>query len=143
MMRDVENEDSKMATGKKSKALSSKQALFYHDVPPELFRRTAKRYTVGHVKYSPEITQNLNWREGLTDPHYVMDRVNHLFEHAIDFLDNGNDNDDNLGAIAWCCGFLMEVERVSPKLLRQILKQSHRYGKGATEFKEYLKRKQK
>lgn len=141
-MRDVTEENEKIVTGRKSKALSSKQALFFHDVPPELYRRIAKRYTVGHVKYSPEITQNLNWREGLTDPHYVMDRLNHLFDHVINFLDDGDDKDDNLAAIAWCCGFLMEVERVAPKLLRQIIKQSHRYGRGATKFKEYLKEKQ-
>ena len=141
-MRNVETEERREATGKKSKALSSRRALFYHDIPPELFKRIARRYTGGHVKYSPEITQNLNWREGLTDPHYVMDRLNHLFEHAVDFLDNGNDNDDNLAAIAWCAGFLMEVERVRPKLLRQIIKQSHRYGKGAEKFKKYLEKKQ-
>ena len=141
--RDVANEEARVKAGSKSEALSSHSALFYHDVPPELFRRTALRHTVGHKKYIPEITMNLNWREGLDDPHYIMDRLNHMFEHMIEFLDNGNENDDNLGAIAWCAGFLMEAERVSPKLLRQCLRQSHYHGELASKKKKKLLKEQK
>jgi hypothetical protein len=127
--RDVSNETEKVQIGT-SGALSSKRSLYYHDIPPELFKRIAKRYTDGHVKYSPDITMNLNWRQGLTDPLYVMDRFNHLFEHLIDFLENGNQKDDNLAAIAWCCGFLMEVERVAPAIINQIIGQARYFGTG-------------
>ena len=139
--RKVETEENKLTPGK-SGALSSKKSLYYHDCPPELFRRTALRYTVGHVKYSNDITMNLNWREGLDDEFYVMDRYNHLWEHLIDFQTNLNKNDDNLGAIAWCCGFLMEVERLHPKMLRRIINQSRFHGKSANKYKEHLKKVQ-
>jgi len=135
--RDVTAEEIKIKTGKSS-ALSSKRSLFFHDVPPELYRRTAKRYTDGHIKYSPNITMNLNWRVGLNDPFYVMDRLNHMFDHMIDFLEHGNSKDDNLGAIAWCCGFLMEVERVSPNTLKEILGQANLVGDNAKDYKTFL-----
>lgn len=140
--RVLETEPARVEAGKKSAALSSHRALFYHDVPPELYRRVAKRHTGGHLKYIPEITQNLNWREGLEDPHYIMDRLNHMFEHMIEFLENGNEADDNLGAIAWCAGFLMEAERVSPELLKACLMQARYHGKSATEQKEKLLKEQ-
>lgn len=139
--RNVEKEETKLQTGK-SGALSSKKSLYYNDIPPELLRRIALRYTVGHVKYSDDITMNLNWREGLDDEFYVRDRFNHLWEHLVDFSENGNKNDDNLGAIAWCCGFLMEVERIHPKMLRRIIRQSRFHGKDAEKYKQHLKKVQ-
>lgn len=141
--RNVAWEKQKVKAGKKSGALSSKRCVFFHDIPPELYRRIAKRYTDGHQKYSSDITMNLNWRSGLDDPHYVMDRLNHLFDHAVNFLENGNDLDDNLGAIAWCTGFLMEVERLHPDVLKQVLRQSKFSGKGAEELKLKLQKEQK
>lgn len=140
-MRNVESETDKVQTGT-SKALSSKLCDFFHDVPPELYRRAAKRYTVGHKKYSPGITQNLNWRIGIDDPLYVMDRLNHLFEHAFNFLEDGNTIDDNLGAIVWCCGFLMEVERLNPAVLDQVIRQSKHHGTFAEGYKAYLEKNQ-
>jgi hypothetical protein len=50
-MRNVETEETKVRTGK-SGALRSKKSLFYHDIPPELFKRAALRHTVGHKKYN-------------------------------------------------------------------------------------------
>jgi hypothetical protein len=139
--RNVETEDTKVHSGK-SGALSSKKSLMYHDIPPELLKRIAIRYTGGHVKYSGYSTMNLNWREGLDDEFYVMDRYNHLWEHLIDFQENGNKNDDNLGAIAWSCGFLMEVERLHPKMFRRIIRQSRFHGKSAKQYKDHLKKVQ-
>lgn len=86
---------------------------------------------------------NLNWREGLDDAHYIMDRLNHMFGHMVQFLDSGNELDDNLGAIAWCAGFLMEAERLSPELLKQCLMQSRFHGESAAQQKEFLKKEQK
>ncbi len=141
-MRNVETEGTKVKPGK-SGALASKKSLFYHDVPPELFRRAALRHTVGHNKFTPGTTMNLNWREGLDDEFYVMDRYNHLWEHLIDFQENGNKYDDNLGAIVWCCGFLMEVERIHPKMLRRIIRQSRFHGESAKKYRQHLEKVQK
>lgn len=116
-------------------AKSSFNALYFHDIPPELIRRAAKRYTDGHKKYGVG-TYNLNWRTGLDDIEYVMERFNHLWEHLLNFLEDGNDKDDNLGAIVWCCAFLMEVERLHPELLKQVIGQSKFEGKTAREFVE-------
>ncbi len=141
--RQLENEADKVVAGKKSPAMSSKQCLFYHDVPPELYRRVAQRHTGGHRKYIPEITMNLTWREGLDAPHYIKARRHHMFQHMVDFLDTGNEFDDNLAAIAWSAGFLMEAERLSPERLKQVIMQSKFHGKTATKQKEHLKKVQK
>ena len=143
--RDIEKETNAVTPGK-SVAKSSKKSLYYHDIPPELLRRTALRYTVGHTKHNDNpvpISMNLNWRIGLDDPLYVMDRLNHMFEHFVDFLDNGNTKDDNLGAIAWCCGFLMEVERLHPGVLNQVIMQSLYTGQKAELQKKSLQDQQK
>lgn len=140
-VRDVSIEKNKVQTGKAG-ALSSKKSKYYHDIPVEFLKRVAERYTGGHVKYSNDITMNLNWREGLDDPFYVMDRYNHLWEHLIDFQENLNSKDDNLGAIAWCCAFLMEVERLHPEMLEQIINQSRFHGKTASQYKDWLKKEQ-
>src|ERR1700746_3345375 len=99
--RKVEEETNKVTTGN-SAAFSSKQCVFYHDIPTELYRRVGLRCTGGHKKYNDKpvpIVMNLNWRIGLDDPLYMMDRLNHLIEHVVCFLEDGNAKDDNLGAI--------------------------------------------
>lgn len=143
--RSIEKEKNKVTTGK-SDAFSSKKSLYYHDIPPEFYRRVALRHTVGHQKYNDDptpITMNLNWRIGLDDPLYVMDRLNHMFEHMIDFLENGNSKDDNLGAIGWCICFLMEAERLHSSTLKQVLGQSAFSGNKAKLKKIELQRIQK
>lgn len=140
IVRDVKSETKKVQTGK-SEAFSSERKLYYHDIPTELIRRVAKRHNVGHVKYNDNpvpIAMNLNWRIGLDDPLYVMDRLNHVFDHLMDFMDNGDANDDNLGAIAWNIGFLMEVERLHPNVLREVIGQSKYSGEIAAMRKKEL-----
>lgn len=142
--RKIETEDTKVTTGK-SAALSSKKSLYYHDIPPEFYRRTALRHTGGHTKYNDDpvpITMNLNWRIGLDDPLYVMDRLNHMFEHYVDLLENGNSKDDNLGAISWCCAFLMEAERLHPDVFFQVIGQCKYSGKSAESHKMFLRIRQ-
>ena len=138
----MEQEQHKAATGKKSKALSSKRSLFFHDVPPELWRRVANRYTVGHLKYTADVTMNLNWREGLDDPQYIVDRLNHMFQHMVDFIDKGDEEDDNLAGVVWGAAFLMEVERMHPELLKQVIGQSRFSGEEARKFREFIKKEQ-
>lgn len=143
--RKIEIETNKVQTGQ-SAALSSKKSLYFHDVPPEFYRRTALRHTSGHTKYNDNpvpITMNLNWRIGLDDPLYVMDRLNHMFEHMINFLESGNTKDDNLGAISWCCAFLMECERLHPEVFKKIWGQCSLSGKEAEKMKNLLQGQKK
>jgi hypothetical protein len=138
--RIIETETNRVNTGK-SAAFSSKKSLYYHDIPPEFYRRTALRHTGGHTKYNDDpvpITMNLNWRIGLDDPLYVMDRLNHMFEHYVDLLEYGNLKDDNLGAISWCCAFLMECERLHPDVFNEVIGQSKYSGSAAEDKKKLL-----
>lgn len=143
--RVVEEEKEAVVVGS-SGAKSSKTQLYYHDVPPELFRRIALRHTVGHKKHNDDpipITMNLNWRQGLSDPFYVMDRLNHMFEHMVQFLEDGDTLDDNLAAIVWNAGFLMEVERRFPRIIGQIVGQCKLAGEHANTLKVQLQKEQK
>lgn len=138
--RDVALETHAVTTGASS-ALSSKKMLYYHDIPPELLRRVGLRCTGGHVKYNDKpipITMNLNWRVGLSDPLYMMDRLNHLFEHLICFLEDGNEKDDNLGAIALMAGWLMECEKNCPEVFKQLYGQQRFFGRAAEDKKKML-----
>lgn len=143
--RVISEEKNKVQTGKSS-AYSSSKALYFHDVPPEFLRRVALRHTVGHTKYNDDpvpTTMNLNWRIGLDDPLYVMDRLNHMFTHMVNFLESGNTNDDNLGAIGWCICFLIEAERLHPDILQMCLGQCNFSGKNAEEMKNKLMKEMK
>lgn len=140
--RDVANEGIKIQAGKKSPALSSHQPLFYHDIPTEAIKVLTQRHTVGHKKYIPEITMNLNWREGLHDAHYIMDRYNHMWEHLLGMQD-ADDSDDHFAGVIWNIGFMIEARRVRPDLVAQILGQSKYAGATATEMKEKLLKEQK
>lgn len=143
--RDVANEKHHVQTGT-SEAKSSKQCLFYHDIPPEFYRRVAERHTVGHKRYNDDpvpITMNLNWRIGLDDPLYVMDRLNHMFEHMVSLIESGNAKDDNLGAIGWCVCFLMECERLHPDVFRKVICQCDYSGQDAKEQQDTLREQQR
>lgn len=132
--RDVEKETTAVSVGD-TEAKSSAGALFFNDIPPELIRRLAKRYTGGHKKYSPNSLVNYNFRIGLTDPKYIADRLNHLVEHVLNFMESGNDLDDNLAAIVWACAFLMEAERLAPEELRKVVGHCQYFGESAKQFK--------
>lgn len=91
-----------------SGAQSSGKALRFDLIPRSLLRRLALRFGLGAEKY-PEF----NYRKGLTDKQFILDRINHLQEHFHAYLAPENDaerTDDNLGGIAWGCAFLCEVE---------------------------------
>jgi hypothetical protein len=81
----------------------------YRLVPKEGLRRLAMRYTLGCQKYGEE----KYWKRGLRDREYLEERKNHLVEHLFEYLERGNQYDDNLAAIAWGCFCLMEAEKVA------------------------------
>ena len=99
----------------------------------------ANRYTVGHLKYTADVTMNAGWREGLDDPQYIVDRLNHMFQHMVDFIDKGDEEDDNLAGVVWGAAFLMEVERMHPELLKQVIGQSRFSGEEARKFQRVYK----
>ena len=133
MKRKVETETNKVQTGT-SEAVSSKLCDFFHLVSPYTIRRLARRKTVGGLKYGP--TQA---RIGMSDPRYVADRLNHLFDHLMDFMENGNRDDDNIGGMLWALDFLSDVERLHPQLRAQVLGTCNLSGAKATQYNEKLR----
>ena len=128
--RDVASEQTKERTGT-SAAVSSHQALMFNLISPHVLRRLAKRLTGGGKKYG-----SVQWRQGLNDAEYVADRFNHLFEHLCNFMESGNAEDDNLAGIMWAVHALMEVERLSPDGLANVVGISNLFGDSATAFHE-------
>ena len=126
--REIVKETNKIAVGK-SGAVSSKEALYYHLISPELIRRLAERLTGGGKKYGP-----VQYRQGLGDVRYVADRFNHFIEHFINFLQDGNEKDDNLGAMLWGLNFLCEVERLHPDVLRDVIGACNLEGSAAKAY---------
>lgn len=97
----------------KSGAKSSGWKLPYHLIPWDVFAdRLSRRYQVG-MEHGYEED---NWRKGLTDRDYVLDRANHTLDHlhrAVEDLRLGNfkPTDDDLAAAIWGCIFLMAAQR--------------------------------
>lgn len=90
-------------------AKSSKISDVRYDMVPQTFiTRTAQRYALGQ-HYG-----DYNFRNG--DEAFIRDRINHMQKHLFLFL-SGEDkgfsptSDDNLGAVAWCISFLMELQQ--------------------------------
>lgn len=84
----------------------------YHLVPPEAMKRFAQRYTMGAEKYGI-----LNYMQGLNDPEFVRQLVDHLEDHLQDYKINGCLDEDNLAAIMWGCATLMMVEHYNPTII--------------------------
>ena len=126
--RQIESETSKVKTGK-SAAESSHRALLFNLISPYTIRRLAQRKTAGGVKYG-----SVQWRQGINDAEYVADRFNHLMEHLLRFMESGNRDDDNIGAMLWALDALSEVERLCPQALERICGFSDLFGEKATAF---------
>lgn len=137
-MRKVEEENNKVTIGKTS-AASSHEAMYYHLAAPATIRRMVQRLTSGARKYG-----SVNWRVGLNDAEYVRDRFNHLFEHMLKFMESGNTEDDNIGAMLWSLNCLAEVERLAPEALTHVVGITNLFGLEATKFhQEEMKRREK
>ena len=136
--RDINSEITRVQTGT-SVAQSSFKALNFNLISPHTLRRLAKRMSVGAQKYG-----SLQWRQGLNDAEYIADRFNHLVEHLLNFMESGNEIDDNLGGMLWGLNCLSEVERLAPKALSSIVGINDLFGRSATAFhKEEMKRRKK
>lgn len=136
MRRNIATETNKVTTGT-SAAQSSFKALNFNLISPQTIRRLAKRMSVGAAKYG-----SVQWRQGLNDAEYVADRFNHLFDHLLNFMEDGNATDDNIGGMLWALNCISEVERLAPNALKNIVGISDIFGRSATKFhREELKRR--
>lgn len=99
-----------------SGAKRSEEAPYYHLVPPHAARREAVRWTLG-----AKTKGDWNWWQGVRDPQFIQQILNHLVEHLLKFQAELNETDDHLAAIKWGCSALMEIERVAPDALRAAL----------------------
>lgn len=91
-----------------SGAQSSGDVARFDLVPRNFVERLARRFGRGAAKYG-----DLNYRNGLRDREYILDRMNHLQQHVQQYLAPQNVDealDDNLAAIGWAAAFLCEVE---------------------------------
>jgi hypothetical protein len=91
-----------------SGALSSSKKIRYDLLPRTFLERIAERFELGTRKYPP-----FNYKQGLEDKEFIIDRLNHLQEHVQAYLspkDSDDWNDDNLAGIGWAVSFLMECE---------------------------------
>ena len=91
-----------------SGALSSSKKIRFDLLPRTFLERVAKRFELGAHKYPA-----FNYKQGLEDKEYIIERINHLIQHVNEFLsplDSEEWDDDNLSAIGWAVAFLMECE---------------------------------
>jgi hypothetical protein len=77
-----------------SKARSSELAPRYDLIEPAFVRVTAGRMAQGAETHGPK-----NYRNGLDDPAFIQDRVNHLVGHVLKFA-AGETDDDHFAAAA-------------------------------------------
>lgn len=93
----------------KSGATSSGKLPPYDLIPETFLTRTAERFELGAVKYG-----RFNYRKGLQDKEFIMDRLNHAFLHlkrAMDLIENNVPyTDDDLGGVAVNIAMAMEYQ---------------------------------
>lgn len=66
-----------------------------------------RRHTLGAEKHGRN-----NWRKGGEE--FRLATISHLMEHLLDYIENGNANDDNTGAIICNAAFLCDYEERMP-----------------------------
>lgn len=95
-----------------SRAASSGSIPGFDMLPLVFLDRTAKRFDMGAKKYT-----KFNYRKGLRDKAFIIDRLNHAFLHlklAIDAIEaDTQTDDDNLSAVACNIAMAMEYEQAN------------------------------
>jgi len=83
-------------------------------IPYEAERRLGLVFQEGVEKYGRG-----NWRSGVRDRAYQLERANHALKHLkiyLHYLEFGEDlgvpGEDNLAKVAWFCATQMEIERM-------------------------------
>lgn len=95
-----------------SGAKSSERQPRYDLVPAAALRRVVRRFELGAEKHGEG-----NWKKGIDDPAWLLDRVNHAITHlykvAEEIKAGYRDKDDNAAAVAWAGLILSEgLERI-------------------------------
>lgn len=88
----------------------------YHLIPHEALTRLAQRYTMGAEKYGIH-----NYLQGINDPEFVTQLIDHLEDHLGEFKNSGCLKEDNLAAIMWGAATLMLVETYNPTIIDEIV----------------------
>lgn len=98
-----------------SGAKSSGRLPRFDLIPWDVFaERLARRYELGLQKYSED-----NYRKGINDRAFVLDRCNHMLAHAHKAVESfrtmgtaleRESDDDDLAAVIWGAIFLMLVQ---------------------------------
>jgi hypothetical protein len=96
----------------KSGATSSEQLPPYDLISKVFLTRTAQRLGLGAEKHG-----RFNYRKGLRDKEFIIDRLNHAFLHlknAMIHIENGEVYiDDDLGAVAVNVMMAMEYQLIN------------------------------
>ena len=87
-----------------SGARSNEQKPRYDLIPIEAQRREAIRMAEGAENHGEN-----NYRQGIGDRAFILDRINHAIEHLLKYAD-GDRTDDHLAAARCNCGMLIWLE---------------------------------
>lgn len=79
----------------------------YDLIPREAVDALARRLELGADKHGPE-----NWKTG--GEQFRQATINHLFNHLLDYIENGNTSDANTDAIIANAAFLCYFEKKIP-----------------------------
>ena len=87
-----------------SGASSSERKPRYDLIPPEALEALGRRLALG-----ASIHGDRNYEQGWNDPAFIIDRFNHLIEHAIRAA-NGDRSEDHLGAVLCNAAMLIRLQ---------------------------------
>lgn len=81
-------------------------------IPHESLVRLARRYEKGLARYGRD-----NWRKGINDREYVLERLAHAVGHLYALMDQVEGrlswtDDDHAAALMWCGAFACEASKV-------------------------------
>jgi hypothetical protein len=88
----------------KSGASSSEVKPRYDLIPPEALKALGQRFALGAATHGDR-----NYEKGANDPVFVLDRFNHMVEHAIKAA-NGDQSEDHLGAVMCNAAMLIRLQ---------------------------------
>jgi hypothetical protein len=95
--------------------------------------RIAARFEYGAQKYGVD-----NWRIGLKDKDFVIDRINHAIEHLMNLKEQIHDGqyyhpDDDAAGVGWAAMLIMEHQR--------IMRGEDSHGQGKEEYQRRIDEK--
>jgi hypothetical protein len=89
------------------------------NIPPyECLTETFLRRAAERMRYGMHYGKH-NWRKGIQDKQFILDRLNHAFEHLVKAQREIDTDilmgDDDLAAVVVNCMFAMEYQHHQPK----------------------------